>query len=465
MSAPHPPRFNVLIYSGPGTAASSLAQTTRTLRAVLMPYYTVQLVTPQELLSDPWTTKCALLVMPGGRDTPYHSALSGRGNELIRDFVETGGAYLGICAGGYYGAREIRFMLEDPQMRVQTKRELAFWDGPCEGTVFPGFEYGGEGGARGCKLVLENGGSELEEAIRCSPSKVQPKPLAIEGSAVSHIYYNGGGCFVPPKNPSAAFKRDTRVLARYADRPDQPAAAVWIKVNKGRAVLIGSHPEYSLFDEPLQSALEKDVSSTKPALTEKGRAHAESQRLEFMRGLLLALGLGIPDDTSVNLHKPTRPLPQFLVAHPSQPDLPSKLLDNLSRHLTAPAASADPGPSILVDSNDTFHVHKSTDLPSVDAFLAQMRSSDITVEEEDDLNKVIKDIVVVPADGKQERSWTPLFDWEKYWSVLDNSRSEKQGAAGREGRKNRLGDLVFYSEAVTSTQTLLERFIIALCLR
>ena len=42
---------------------------------------------------------CVGIVFPGGRDSPYHDKLKGPGNKLIRRFVESGGWYLGLCAG------------------------------------------------------------------------------------------------------------------------------------------------------------------------------------------------------------------------------------------------------------------------------------------------------------------------------------------------------------------------------
>lgn len=98
-----PRKFSVLIYSGPGVSPSSLSHTLKSLRSLLSPYYTVNALTPESLLADPWTTQCALLIFPGGRDIPFHEMLKGRGNELIAGFVRGGGSFMGICAGGYYG--------------------------------------------------------------------------------------------------------------------------------------------------------------------------------------------------------------------------------------------------------------------------------------------------------------------------------------------------------------------------
>ena len=92
--------MNVLIYSGPGVSQISTFHTLRTLRTLLYPNYTVQLIHPDAVAKHPWPSQCALFVMPGGRDVPYLQILSNTGaNERIKEYVENGGKYLGICAG------------------------------------------------------------------------------------------------------------------------------------------------------------------------------------------------------------------------------------------------------------------------------------------------------------------------------------------------------------------------------
>lgn len=53
------------------------------------------------------------------------------------DYVERGGAYMGICAGAYYGCSEVQF---EPGTALQVfgQRELAFWPGAAQGAVVPG---------------------------------------------------------------------------------------------------------------------------------------------------------------------------------------------------------------------------------------------------------------------------------------------------------------------------------------
>jgi biotin--protein ligase len=64
-------------------------------------------------------------VIPGGRDLPYVSEMSGKSGiaRRIKEYVSEGGRYLGLCAGGYFGSGEVRFD-EGGKMEVMGKREL-----------------------------------------------------------------------------------------------------------------------------------------------------------------------------------------------------------------------------------------------------------------------------------------------------------------------------------------------------
>lgn len=450
-------KFSVLVYSGAGVSPSSLHHTIKSLRLLLSPYYTVIPITTSSLLSDPWATSCALLVFPGGRDTPYHNDLEGKGNELIGSFVRGGGCYLGICAGGYYGASEIRFMMDHPVYKVHAHRELGFWEGTCEGTVFPGFEYSSEKGTRPVtmKVDLDAFGQVLEKDGRNVGKGLK--------KSVSHLYYNGGGAFIPPPSSSESSSLSASppvVLTRYAQAPDTPIAAVLTHVGLGRSLLTGAHPEYSLLEDPLRTAL--------AALPAGGPSEAElvgleEDRLELLKSLLLTLGVGVPEtEEQDKLERPTHPLPQFLVAHPSKPDLPSDFIIKISSLFTTPTDNDEP--SILSDTNDTFHFHKSTSLPSVSSYLSQARSSTLSLEDAEDLDKVTKHVIVAQKEEGtveviEREKWTPLFNWSTFWTELNASRKREMDKGGHDVKEGllRLGDLMMYSEAVTSTQTMLDK--------
>jgi len=45
---------------------------------------------------------------------------------LIREYVEQGGMYLGLCAGGYYGAQKVEFEVGTP-LEVLILLDLFQW--------------------------------------------------------------------------------------------------------------------------------------------------------------------------------------------------------------------------------------------------------------------------------------------------------------------------------------------------
>jgi len=157
----------------------------------------------------------------------YCKALNGQGNRKISDYVRRGGAYLGFCAGGYYGSERCEFEVGNKALEVVGRRELGFFPGICRGGAFKGFAYSSEVGARAVNVVPS---SEFLPAGSLGADTV--------------VYYNGGGVFV-----DAGEKADhgVEVLARYAEdlgiEDKDKAAVVSCKVGDGLALLTGPHPE------------------------------------------------------------------------------------------------------------------------------------------------------------------------------------------------------------------------------
>ena len=156
--------------------------------------------------------------------------LNGEGNRRISQYVNRGGAYLGLCAGGYYGTNRCEFEVGDEKMEVVGDRELAFYPGVCRGLAFPGFIYHSEAGARAAEL------------------RVNKTALAAAGGSIPDVfraYYNGGGVFVDAEKLK---DRGVEILASYTDQinvdsGEGKAAVVYRKIGEGSALLTGPHPE------------------------------------------------------------------------------------------------------------------------------------------------------------------------------------------------------------------------------
>ena len=211
---------------GNGTTIESVRHCLYTLRRLLAPHYAVIPITGEMLIREPWTLTCAMLVIPGGADLGYCRELNGAGNRRIEQFVRRGGAYLGLCAGGYYGCKRCEFEVGDKTMEVIGERELAFFPGICRGGAFPGFVYHSEAGARAAELKVS------KEALTTGAVPT-----------VFRSYYNGGGVFVDAKRVDKV-----EVLASFTEKlnvdpGEGDAAVVYCKVGEGAAILTGPHPE------------------------------------------------------------------------------------------------------------------------------------------------------------------------------------------------------------------------------
>jgi biotin--protein ligase len=157
----------------------------------------------------------------------YCKVLNGQGNRKISDYVRRGGAYLGFCAGGYYGSDRCEFEVGNEGLEVVGRRELGFFPGACRGGAFKGFAYSSEAGARATRLMPSSGFIQAG-----SP------PLDVV------VYCNGGGVFVTTGENA---DQEVEVLARYTEDLDiddgDKAAVVCCKVGDGIALLTGPHPE------------------------------------------------------------------------------------------------------------------------------------------------------------------------------------------------------------------------------
>jgi len=147
------------------------------------------------------------LVLPGGWAPFQVATWGGEGTDAIRGFVEGGGHVLGVCAGAYAMAKDVRWD------GAVFPYPLGFFDGTADGPVVGLARWPDRGSVR---LTVD------------APGKTR----GLEPFAKLDVLYYGGARFVGGSG--------TTVLARY---PDGSAAVVERKVGKGRVVLCGAHLE------------------------------------------------------------------------------------------------------------------------------------------------------------------------------------------------------------------------------
>jgi glutamine amidotransferase-like uncharacterized protein len=162
-----------------------------------------------------------MLCMGGGFDLGYLKALGDIGCENICKYVESGGNYLGICAGAYFAASYIEFDLNG-ELEVKGERKLRFFKGKCLGPLNEKFKYNCEDEVISVELSIDRSHVEIE------PESPQ-------------IYYLNGGCAFLGEVED--FK-DCIVLARYKTIMPDEAAIIKCYYGMGKCLLSGVHFEY-----------------------------------------------------------------------------------------------------------------------------------------------------------------------------------------------------------------------------
>lgn len=182
------------------------------LKAYFPAQYHVTPVYALDVINNTAFDKCDLFIMPGGADRPYCSKLNGTGNANIRRYIEKGGVYLGVCAGAYYGARDIEFHKGSAD-EICEKRELSLIQTTARGSLSDICLYTGD---------------TLNTAKWTS--------LKTKEGIIHHGYYHGG-CAFSEEDDSIT------VLARYEKVTSKPAAIITKKIGNGHVILSGIHPE------------------------------------------------------------------------------------------------------------------------------------------------------------------------------------------------------------------------------
>lgn len=202
-----------------------------------------------------------VFVMPGGADLYYVEKLNGKGNENIKNYVASGGIYLGICAGAYYGSDYVKWAAHEGEKKIFGKRELSFFKGEAVGPIYEFIEDRDFNASHVSAVKIRYGEHKSNTAI---------------------VKYGGGPIFYPYKEGDTSFK----VLATYDGLPNSPMAVVECYFGKGMALLSSPHFETSGFSLALRTYKHQNKSYSRyKEVAEKLNKERNSQ-LEFWSFLL-----------------------------------------------------------------------------------------------------------------------------------------------------------------------------------
>lgn len=216
----------IFIYNDEGVAESSLHYTQKAFEEEEegVPSSLIEEIDAKAIIKGTWRDSARCLLIPGGADLSYCKKLNGDGNSKIKEYVWSGGTYIGICAGAYFAAGFVEFDKGGP-LEILGPRELKFFPGIVRGPLLSPYFYDSHEGA--CVAEV----SDEEEKHQ--------------------VYFNGGGDFVDP-----AIYPNVTTLCTYTNQGAKGLAAiVECKVGRGKAILTGIHPEYTT--EFIQENIEK----------------------------------------------------------------------------------------------------------------------------------------------------------------------------------------------------------------
>jgi biotin--protein ligase len=206
----------VLIYDDLGVDYQSPQGFIDGFTEILDPTIKVERVSAQTLRSKGWEQNTCALVFGAGTPSIWDESLGPEGRENIRNFVAVhGGAYFGACSAAMFVAEQSEF---GPLVK---KRGIDFFPGKAIGPLKPIENYRDIAGATAEKVTF-----------------------TFENTLLSGCLYNQGGCYFEPPTYNV---ENVQIVATYED---SKPAAVFCKVGKGRAFLMGPHVEFS--PKPLQ---------------------------------------------------------------------------------------------------------------------------------------------------------------------------------------------------------------------
>ncbi|KAH8829119.1 class II aaRS and biotin synthetase [Flagelloscypha sp. PMI_526] len=155
-----------------------------------------------------------------------------------------------------------------------------------------------------------------------------------------------------------------------------------------------------------------------------------------IRFFMQNLGLVIPNNAG---HPRVAPQPQLLLSSPQHPDIVTSVIGKLQSTLNVQQLTE------LRDANDHFYFHPVSQLQQLSD--AASSSQDIPA----DLNVWPKHIILTTPGWLPSPKVTPQFDLSLFFGQLSKSKSSNASTQWS------LGELLLYGEAVTSTQTLLDK--------
>lgn len=183
-----------------------------------------------------------LIFFPGGWAGGFNEYINQDGYQNIRDFISSGGAYMGMCAGSFFASDKVLWRENSGTRTPQNVYDypLELWPGVADGAIID-FQPWDSSLETGCFFL---------PGARMVDLQVDHTHLPAANPAVNVLYY-GGPIYRPPNGKWT----NEIVLARYAMdgySGDGFPAMLIFPYGEGRVFLSAVHPELSLNESTCQ---------------------------------------------------------------------------------------------------------------------------------------------------------------------------------------------------------------------
>lgn len=200
-------KIDVAIYAGAGTWDDSVHALEKMFNWM---NYTVRPVTA-DYINNNGLAAFRILCIRGGSMYDYAQDISSKGKENIKNFVNNGGGYVGICGGAYFASE--RVVWRGSQMAITP---LGLFQGSTIGPVneimpYPNYTM--------CKVNIVN----------------HAHPITNSEGEFEWILYYWGPALIPNVNTNAT------ILGNYNE--GNRTAMLAFEQGDGKVFLIGTHPE------------------------------------------------------------------------------------------------------------------------------------------------------------------------------------------------------------------------------
>ncbi|KAK0469115.1 class II aaRS and biotin synthetase [Desarmillaria tabescens] len=325
------------------------------------------------------------------------------------------------------------------------------WPTSCALLVFPRCRAGFPSSVPSINSFVENGGSLLAfgTGVQCSPRGISSfGSLSLADEASFRLYDRASRCYLTPIiSPQAKEQSSiTRILSKDG----------CIEGIEGLSGLITGFEDSGNYESLATYSNEQSESNIAGVKCAVGGGSVifwsfniehpvtnedpELLRKSLLRTTLTKLGLRVP---SPDAHSVSRPLPQFLVGHPSKPEIVARIISAISGGSGSELKAFE-------DENDKLRFHEPQEYPDV-----KVEAQKAYLASEDPAAWQPKHIIVYPNGDLPDDKSTPLFQVKTFFDKLSVARSD----AGCSTTSDTwgFGEALLYGEIVTSTQTMVDK--------